>query len=70
MKPANQELRDIAEALAIFAKYPVGQSICVEHDEILVASDLKPEQMSPEDLARVNELGWQSQKHGGFHKFV
>lgn len=58
------------EAFQIFAKYdPEGTDVAAEHDEMWAGPD--PSVVSPEDKARLEELGWRDYEDGnGFHAFV
>lgn len=61
--------KDYAEAFTIFAKYGEGNyQTRAEHDEIWSGPD--PEDVSPEDIARLEELGWTPADEGGFRIFT
>ncbi len=61
-----------AEAFAIFAKYAPACSkyndVSAEHDEIWAGPDA--DEVSAEDVERLNELGWYEHEFGSFHRFV
>ena len=62
------------ESLQIFAKYSAKgldgfANISAEHDEIFMGPD--PEEVSEEDNARLEELGWMESSYGGsYHRFA
>lgn len=58
------------ESFEIFKKYEAtGGLEAVEHDEVYAGPD--PKVVSPEDLKRLDELGWHESEYGeGFHAFV
>lgn len=50
-------IRNVAEGLMILAKYdPESHDIAAEHDIIYAGPD--PKRVTPEDAARLKELGW------------
>lgn len=56
----NKQLRELAEACAIFDKYvPEGAYVEIhgEHDEIMLGG-VSEEAVSSEDTAKLDELGW------------
>ena len=61
-------MNDLIEALKIFAKYgdPYSPTHC-EHDELMVMID--PADVSPEDLARLDDLGFEPNEYETFSSF-
>jgi hypothetical protein len=59
-----------AEVFSIFAKYApdVWGDVAAHHDEIYAGPDA--EEVSEEDRARLEELGWTPNDEGGFHRFT
>lgn len=60
------------ESLLIFAKYSekgleAWAHINPAHDEFWMGPD--PEKVSPEDNARLLELGWYESDYGSYHRF-
>lgn len=62
------------ESMKIFAKYSKDgldtyANVHAAHDEIFMGPD--PEDVSPEDNARLEELGWFESSYGGsYHRFA
>jgi hypothetical protein len=68
---ANRDAESWIEAFQIFAKYvPEDEyfEVAAEHDEIYAGPN--PEKVTPEDKARLEELGWHDFEDGCFKKFV
>ncbi len=51
-------MKKVAEGLQILLKYDPDGGCCAEHDEFYAGNDCPPEKMTPEDVARLDELGW------------
>ena len=51
------QIPNLIEALAIIAKQEPEAWVNVGHDEIFIG-EYNPEKHTPEDLARLDELGW------------
>lgn len=58
-------LKNYAESFAIFAKYTASDILDLDYNSIGV--DLA-EDVSPEDDARLLELGWSKTRYGGYCK--
>lgn len=58
---------DLIEALTIFAKYDDGDNVHCEHDEIFICID--PEEVSEEDLYRLEQLSFRPNDVDGFSSF-
>ncbi len=52
------KMKEIAEGLAILMKYDADGSVCAEHDILAAAPDVRKDQVSAEDRAKLEELGW------------
>jgi hypothetical protein len=70
----NKQYRELAEALAIFDRYmPEGEygEFHAEHDQIWAGPN-DYEAVSPEDIARLEELGWYPDEGNGsgFYAFT
>lgn len=63
--PKSNYLKNYAESFAIFAKYEPSDILDLDYNSIHV--DLA-EQVSPEDHARLLELGWSEGSYGGYSK--
>ena len=61
-----------SEAFAIMGKYSDATfQVCAEHDEIFAGNEIDMESISPEDMKRMEELGWMvNESDGGFHRFT
>lgn len=53
----HSNVKGLAEALTILAKYEPDSSYCFEHDQMWACRDTL-EGMSDEDKKRLGELGW------------
>jgi len=59
----------LIEAFTIFTKYPHSEYINAEHDEII--SGPSPDDVSEEDIKRLDELGWHVDSDGpNFYYFT
>ena len=57
-------MKDLIEALTIFAKYTDDEHpTCCEHDELYVLVD--PAKVTAEDRVRLDALGFAAQEHDG-----
>lgn len=71
MKDYRYTVAGWVEAFQIFAKYiPEGEwlDVAAEHDEIFAGPN--PEVVTPEDKARLEELGWGDYEDSSFKRFV
>lgn len=56
-------LQNYADSFAIFAKYPARDILDLDYNSIGV---YLAEEVSPEDDARLLELGWKKGQYGGY----
>lgn len=67
----RQSLLGMAEAFQIMAKYTdEPHEFCAEHDEIFAGPSINMESVTPEDMKRLEELGWTPADVGGFSRYV
>lgn len=59
----SQYLKNFAESFAIFAKYKAKDVLDLDYNSIGV---YLAEEVSPEDEARLLELGWEKAQYGGY----
>lgn len=60
-------MKDLIEALTIFAKYDEDDNVHCEHDELFICID--PSEVSEEDLKRLEELSFTPNSVDGFSSF-
>ena len=63
--PKSNYLKDYAESFAIFAKYEPADTLDLDYNDIGVSL---AEEVSPEDSARLLELGWKRGSGRGFYR--
>lgn len=63
-----EQYENYIKAFHIFMKYPHSAFLSAEHDEIHAGPD--PENVTDEDKAILEELGWNDYGEGSFHCFV
>ncbi len=64
-------MEDLIKALQIFLKYdnPNWPTHC-EHDELMIVGDYHPDKMEPEDVKKLDELGFNwSESEEYFYSF-
>ena len=64
-------MEDLIKALQIFLKYgnPYAPTHC-EHDIMYISSDIMPDDVSPEDIKALDELGFHiDDEFGGFASY-
>jgi len=59
---------DYINALNIFAKYPHREHLSAEHD--IIYAGPSPDEVTSEDKATLEELGWHESDADCFYKFV
>ena len=60
-----------AESFTIFAKYgDEDYMVCAEHDIVYAGPHDFGDKITPEDIKRLDELGWIPSEEGGFSKFT
>lgn len=64
----NKRLMDIANGIAILAKYP-GSDFQAEHDEIW-CGPTDSSDISDEDRTKLEAMGWSSGEDYGWHTYV
>lgn len=57
MSDYNHTINALIEALKIFAKYNVNTETCCEHEELYICG-IEPENVSKEDIEKLDELGF------------